>query len=397
MLNNRNFPGLITANGLDSFWINLFIYKRILETKTIKSSVVHLYKNDDQRISVHFTQKTSDEEEEFYKYSIANAYIPCEQNTDFEVENIISSVIKKFNLENKEIIRYGRIFEVKDELLCVCEFGFNNDDRVNSVFIRVLSGLIDKPNYLDDLEVDGYTKDESVCKDDVVKASIAYISSNGWETNYIQLRSSNIHTYLEDNYNNKIVSGTHKLVEMIENKQFYGRSILIYGDPGTGKSFWIRGLAKHFSKQYNIVIIPSWNDFFSNMNGYYYLSSNRPSMFIFEDSGKMFTTDAKNSIYEPILLNLTDGLITSGKEDIFVFSFNQKIDNINEALVRPGRCLSVMDFDKLNVDKSNAFLEKHRCEDIVDEPKTLGELYAIAYKLSDKVVEDKKTALGFVK
>ena len=124
--------------------------------------------------------------------------------------------------------------------------------------------------------------------------------------------------------------------------------LVLIGPPGTGKTSFIRGLLHHTGGEalvsYDTAILESDEIFADFMSG-------EETFMILEDADSFLSSRSKggNTIMHRFL-NLGDGLMsTSGKK--IVFSTNlPSIRDIDDALLRPGRCFDVMRFGRLDPD-----------------------------------------------
>jgi ATP-dependent 26S proteasome regulatory subunit len=75
------------------------------------------------------------------------------------------------------------------------------------------------------------------------------------------------------------------------------------------------------------------------------------------------------------ILNMSDGLMSDIFNIKFICTFNTDIDNIDEALLRPGRCFINYEFKPLEAEKTSKLLESLGYT--IDKPTemTLAEIY----------------------
>lgn len=80
--------------------------------------------------------------------------------------------------------------------------------------------------------------------------------------------------------------------------------------------------------------------------------------FILEDSADLVIQESRTAHYDKInkLLNVTDGLFGQGREDLFVLTFNERVDRIDPAFLRPGRCLAKVEFPRFPAGEAAAWL-----------------------------------------
>jgi hypothetical protein len=137
--------------------------------------------------------------------------------------------------------------------------------------------------------------------------------------------------------------------------------LLLMGVPGTGKTTFIKDFL--VKNRLNAVITYDerlmrddnfFLDFLTDRDG----EETRNDVLIIEDADTMIADREKteNSILAKIL-NVSDGLIKNINKKI-IFSTNlTDIDEIDPALIRPGRCYDVLDFRKLTYDESTTLLK----------------------------------------
>jgi hypothetical protein len=126
--------------------------------------------------------------------------------------------------------------------------------------------------------------------------------------------------------------------------------LVLIGPPGTGKTSFIRGLLHHSRSggivSYDPNVLESDDIFAEFMSG-------KEKFMILEDADTFLSSRTKsgNTIMHRFL-NVGDGLIsTSGKK--IVFSTNlPSVRDIDDALLRPGRCFDVMRFGKLSPEQA---------------------------------------------
>lgn len=190
-----------------------------------------------------------------------------------------------------------------------------------------------------------------------------------------------------------------------------GRLIIWHGVPGTGKTYAIRALMKAWMDRFDFIIINDPENFAASP-GYYYKVSSRgyqvPNrfkglvakfgvedyddddeddtepkkkrhLFILEDSADLVLQESRTSHYDKLgkLLNMTDGLFGQGREDLFLITFNEELTRIDPAFLRPGRCITKIEFPKFTGADGTAWLKaKGVADGDFTQEITIAELYA---------------------
>lgn len=220
----------------------------------------------------------------------------------------------------------------------------------------------------------------------------------------LKLYAKPLASYLDNNYCDEVVESTNRLIRQIGQRECIGRTIILQGPPGTGKSYWIKGMAKSLEKMYMPILVVQPMNFFSNPMPYLhtvdrYGEEGAKLMFIFEDCGRMLATESQMDLpqVESLLLNISDGLLGSGREDIFIFTFNFEVGEVIPAIRRPGRLLAGIRFSPLKGEEISRFMGSigYDGPDRKEGAKTLADLYSMAI-LGQEDAPQKK-AMGFLK
>jgi hypothetical protein len=165
--------------------------------------------------------------------------------------------------------------------------------------------------------------------------------------------------------------------------------MLFYGEPGTGKTSYIKKLIQDHPKKNFIIIEPDMlNDISSASLTDFFINHGSNSIFIVEDAEKLLKARADNN--NPAvgtLLNMTDGLMSTAMKTKFICTFNDKLENIDPALIRKGRLKLKYEFKKLTIDKAKYFKAD------VKEDTVLAELFNL--KDNDFSKKPQRKRIGF--
>jgi hypothetical protein len=247
---------------------------------------------------------------------------------------------------------------------------------------------------------------------DGVWIDLTYQSSHGVARNTEFIRCPEW-AAIKDNYPGRVRGDLARLMEMEEPWKL-GRLVIWHGPTGTGKTFALRALLMAWRKRFDFLFVTDPEKMTATPAYYYELageSSVRPnkrgpyrpvmsravdfddgveeqsgakrSLFIFEDSADLIITESRSKHYDKIgkLLNMTDGLLGQGRQDLFLVTFNEQITDIDPAFLRPGRCAGTVQFEKFKAEAARDWLaDKGGPDGVKTNPfmdeLTLAELYA---------------------
>ena len=201
---------------------------------------------------------------------------------------------------------------------------------------------------------------------------------------------------LELNYGAKFPKMYENIVDKLKNNT-HGL-FLFHGDPGTGKSTFLRKLIEELSDDKTIIYIPSYMmagiadpEFISFIGGF------KNTVLLLEDAENILsnTIDDRTQAVSNIL-NMTDGLLNDYMNIQIIATFNTKAKMIDKALTRAGRLLVNYKFEKLNVEEANKLAKEIGVEKIFTEPSTLSDIYQGTNQIIDDDLSE-PTKIGFRK
>ena len=126
-----------------------------------------------------------------------------------------------------------------------------------------------------------------------------------------------------------------------------------------------------------------------------FLVENRDSVFILEDCESVIKDRTISDFASAVssVLNMSDGLMSDIFNGKFICTFNADLNQVDEAILRKGRCFAEYEFGKLKKDKATNLLHKLGHNVDAESDMTLADIYNYDVK---NVAESKSTKkIGF--
>ena len=192
---------------------------------------------------------------------------------------------------------------------------------------------------------------------------------------------------IRSNYARSVQAPADKLMSHTSLPTAGGKLIVLAGPSGTGKTTFLRSLARRWSWATTHVV----TDTEKFLGDHHFMQAvvtyedaddddgagvpgGSPRILIVEDAGQLLEVTRQTKSEEAIsrLLNLTDGLMGATLNMCLVISTNLPATELNPALLRPGRCLADLQVPALSPAEASAWLGAP-----VSTPQSLAELYAL--------------------
>ncbi len=198
---------------------------------------------------------------------------------------------------------------------------------------------------------------------------------------------------LELNYGSKFTKVHDVIVDKLNQNNGKG-IILLHGDPGTGKTSYIKFLTTLIKEKDILFIPPSMAEMLSEPSIIPFLMDHKNTILIIEDAERVISDREGNGSPAGVsnILNLTDGILGDCLNIQIVATFNMKREKIDQALLRKGRLIAEHKFEKLSAEDTNKLLKHLEKDHEVSEPMSLADIYNIDVELFKST---NKSKIGF--
>lgn len=202
---------------------------------------------------------------------------------------------------------------------------------------------------------------------------------------------------IRENYNDDFVN-THEKIEKwltdfsIKNNKL----VLLHGDPGSGKTNYIKYLLNRDDGLKKIYIPPYFVQSMADPAFFPVIRREKDSLLIIEDAEKVLINreDSSDNSVISILLNICDGIMADVLNFKIIATFNTDQDKIDPALKRRGRMFLKHNFGPLDEKKTESLFKKLYGDNKPPKPRmTLAEIYNDENDFSPK---QEKRKMGFV-
>jgi len=198
---------------------------------------------------------------------------------------------------------------------------------------------------------------------------------------------------LELNYGSEFIKVHDVIVKKLNENNGKG-IILLHGDPGTGKTSYIKYLSTLIKEKDILFIPPSMAEMLSEPSIIPFLMEHKNAILVIEDAERVISDREGNGSPAGVsnILNLTDGILGDCLSIQIVATFNMKREKIDQALLRKGRLIAEHKFSKLTIEESNSLLKHLEKDHEVTEGMTLADIYNIDVELFKTI---NKSKIGF--
>jgi len=205
------------------------------------------------------------------------------------------------------------------------------------------------------------------------RVDVAFIDEHAG-SRYLELEARSW-SEVSDCYHPDVRRAFDALVDHTPDEDESRRLLLWHGAPGTGKTTAIRALLDSWRDWADGVIVTDPERLLGD--GRYlrrtvldHDEDERWQLIVLEDAETLLHKGSGGRAMAT-LLNLCDGLLGQGLRCLFLITTNEPLAVVHPALVRPGRCLSRVEFGPLPADQASRLLGRP-----VHVPMTLAEVMA---------------------
>lgn len=201
---------------------------------------------------------------------------------------------------------------------------------------------------------------------------------------------------LSENYNDDFLDVHEKIKGWAEDfKSRNNKLVLLHGEPGSGKTNYIKYILNNIKTSKKIYIPPYLVNSMADSAFFPVIKREKESILIIEDAEKILINreeSSDNSVIS-ILLNLCDGIMADVLNFKIIATFNTDEDKIDAALKRKGRMFLKYKFDALSEEKTKHLFHKIYGFEPPKDRMTLAEIYNDENEFGAK--KEEKKAIGF--
>jgi len=220
------------------------------------------------------------------------------------------------------------------------------------------------------------------------KNKIEVLFSEGNYTDFKAFDIKKVKIDLELNYNSNFMPIHNTILNNLSKKKSNGL-VILFGEPGTGKTHYLRYLTSKLKKK-KLFIPSNMASSLANPDFISKLEDNRGSVLIIEDADEILSRREGGNSAVANLLNLTDGLLADVLNIQVICTFNSSLTIIDKALLRKGRVIAKYEFKALKKEKAQKLSDKLGFDRIIGKDLTLSDIYN--YNDEDFIKESK---IGF--
>lgn len=292
------------------------------------------------------------------------------ETLNYEDQKVVQKVVKVFDVKST-------ITDIRDELRHIGKDVYISytveEGKVFNLFLMCNPTMTDKEVYETYIFPVMELRNKKKKRSNKVFYTITYSQYEGYGLKPCEI--DKIKMSIIDNYNDDFLSISSKIESAVA-KDVKGL-IMLYGEPGTGKTYYLRHLISKYSGKRNFIYIPvNMVSHFSEPDFKSFLEDHPNSVLIIEDAKDLISKDNMgDNISISNMLNMTDGLLNDSLNFLMIVTSNVNVNDVNPALLRAGRLICEYSFDKLTADKANKLALKLKREVSFTNSVILAEVY----------------------
>ncbi len=334
----------------------------------------------EQMFLIHFNAIPS---KHSYKQTYSHDIIAYFKSNDF-------SEISRIELSNREMNSSERLFVNHAKKMFV-SFSHGKTTEKNPLIILTFFYDISEGELQEQInfnEIKKFAKNKKKANINLVKSEMGHLDTEEYDLAVPDID-------LVFNYGQEFKE-VHDIIVKRLNKPNDKGIILLHGEPGTGKTSYIKYLTKLVKDKDILFIPPSMAEMLSEPSIIPFLMDHRNTVLIIEDAERVISDREGNGSASGVsnLLNLTDGILGDCLNIQVIATFNMKRERIDQALLRKGRLIAEHKFDKLSIEETNKLLKHLKKDFISDQGMVLADIYNVdveVHKSSNK----KTSKIGF--
>jgi len=166
--------------------------------------------------------------------------------------------------------------------------------------------------------------------------------------------------YAKGNYEDDVNEGFDFIIAELQREPPLGRLIILEGEPGSGKTYLVRGVIHEVLDAIFVLIPPHLVDSLAGpqlvpmlVRARGMAGSSKPIVLVIEDADKALVPREEGSLAAiSALLNVSDGILGHALNLRIVCTTNADIEEIDDALKRPGRLSKHLSIGLLSKEKA---------------------------------------------
>lgn len=221
--------------------------------------------------------------------------------------------------------------------------------------------------------LEGFQEHKYVHEDNQTHIYLIQSGLGGLHTERVEILPPDIDIDLH--YNDDFPVVHERLVTLLAQPKSKGL-ILLHGEPGTGKTTYIKHLSSLVKKDM-LILPPYMTNYLTSPEIIPFLLDNKESVLIIEDAERILQSREAGGDTNSVsnILNLTDGLLADCMHIQVIATFNASKHLLDKALLRKGRLMVDYAFGKLSPTKANNLLTHLGVDHRTDQPMTLADIF----------------------